>query len=572
MDNAEDSYPGKTGLQRTSDGVSRLQCGNSSAVRLDAEPVLDAVTPAPDLRLREKAVRVREKTIQVREQSVLKREQSATVREHRVASRERVLGVGKTSHKQALEKNAALEKHVIRLRQANEQLVIAAVRAETMAEQIERASEKIGTMAHHDTLTGLPNRVFLMQRLEQAIALARRHHSRVAVLFIDLDRFSVNNDSLGHAVGDQILMSVASRLCETVRMTDTISRHGGDEFVVLLAEVVNGEAVDALAKKITAALARPHIVNDQALHIRVSIGISMFPEDGDHAETLIRNARLAMYVAKQHSGDALHFYQEYLNDRAVRRQTIEAELHLALEQHQFSVYYQPQQDLRSGRIASVEALVRWNHPENGQRAPDEFIGVAEQCGLIDVLGRWVLRESCRQMKAWLDAGLAIDLIAVNISSAEFAQKDFVDNVAEILGETGLPARHLELELTESVLLLDAPAITDMLRQLRALGIKIAIDDFGTGYASFNYLQQFPIDTIKIDQSFISGSDSHGIGRMIVKSVIFLGNALHCQVVAEGVETHEQALFLIENGCPVGQGYFFSQPLLASDCAGLFEAH
>ena len=427
---------------------------------------------------------------------------------------------------------------------------------------------KMAHLAQHDFLTNLPNRVLLNDRIAQAITLANRHHTHLALLFLDLDNFKHINDSLGHATGDKLLRLVTERLKLCVRESDTVSRVGGDEFVILLAENKNSEDAGVSAQKILEALQALHLIGKSQLHITTSIGISVYPDDGIDAETLLKSADTAMYHAKGKGRNNYQFFKGEMNTRAVERLIIENNLRLALEKQQFILYYQPKVNLNTGQITGVEALLRWQHDEWGEVVPDIFVPVAEDTGLIIPIGRWVLRQACLQAKAWQDAGLQDITIAINISAQEFLQKDFVAGVRAVLIETGLAAHFLELEITESVLMRDAECSKNILQQLKKMGIKLAVDDFGTGYSSLSYLQRFPIDVLKIDQSFVQNIESAKDDGIIVSAIISMGNSLKLKVVAEGVETPSQFAFLKARQCEEGQGYFFSHPLIAENFAAL----
>lgn len=424
--------------------------------------------------------------------------------------------------------------------------------------------QKMAHLAQHDFLTDLPNRALLNERLSQAIGLADRHRRQVALMFLDLDNFKYVNDSLGHLIGDQLLQALAERLSACVRGTDTISRQGGDEFVILLTEIEQPQDAVNVAEKLLAALALPQHISGHELHITLSIGISIYPDDGVDAETMMRNADTAMYAAKTGGRNNYQFFKAEMNTHMVRRTMIESGLRRAVQRGEFMLHYQPQIDLASGRIAGIEALIRWRDPKLGIIYPEQFILIAEESGLIVPIGRWVLREACRQVKAWLDAGLHAVPVAVNISAAEFRCKDFREGVAMILKETGLPPRYLELELTENVLMRDAEASISELRALKAMGLHLAIDDFGTGYSSLSYLKRFPIDTLKIDQSFVRDVATNEDDAIIVGAVIGMGRNLKQRVIAEGVETPEQFSFLCAKQCAQGQGFRFGHPMSAED--------
>lgn len=431
-------------------------------------------------------------------------------------------------------------------------------------------AQKISHLAQHDFLTDLPNRLLLNDRIENAIALARRHGKQPAVLFLDLDGFKHTNDSLGHPIGDRLLQSVAQRLVACVRSSDTVSRQGGDEFVILLSEIEHAEDAALSAEKMLLALAAPHSVAENELHITASIGISVYPNDGRDAQTLIRCADTAMYHAKAKGRNNYQFFTEDMNVRAVERHFLEGSLRRALERREFVLHYQPKIDLETGAITGVEALLRWRHPERGLIPPALFVPIAEDCGLIVPIGRWVLHEACRQAQGWVDAGLPPLPVAVNISAVEFQSKDFLDGVRAILKETRLDPGCLELELTESVLMQDAEATVRALAALKAIGVRLAIDDFGTGYSSLSYLRRFPIDTLKIDQSFVREITAGSLDDTIVSAIISMGRTLNQRVVAEGVETGEQLASLQRQHCGEGQGYHFSRPVSAAELVALLK--
>jgi diguanylate cyclase (GGDEF)-like protein/PAS domain S-box-containing protein len=424
--------------------------------------------------------------------------------------------------------------------------------------------------AQHDVVTNLPNRVLLRDRISQAIALARRQSRSIAILFLDLDRFKYINDSLGHAIGDKVLQSVSKRLLAGVRGSDTVSRQGGDEFVILLSEIAYPEAAATSARKVLISLNAPHPIDGQDLHVNACIGISVYPEDGEDAETLIKNADTAMYHAKERGRNCFQFFKAEMNLKAVERQSIEAGLRCAIKKKEFLLYYQPKVNLDTREITGIEALIRWQHPDRGLLLPAQFVPIAEDCGLILQIGRWVLREACRQARAWQDAGLPPVRIAVNVSPIEFRDSGFIQGVRTILSETGLEARYLELELTEGVLMADAKSTDSLLQELKTMGIQLAVDDFGTGYSSLSYLRQFPIDVLKIDQSFVHQITSNSSDSPIVSAIISMGKSLKHIVVAEGIETREQRAYLQTQSCAEGQGYFFSRPLAAAQFAHLLQ--
>jgi diguanylate cyclase (GGDEF)-like protein/PAS domain S-box-containing protein len=432
-------------------------------------------------------------------------------------------------------------------------------------------SLQLSHLAQHDSLTDLPNRMLLNDRLQQAITMAKRHGYRIAVLFMDLDRFKHINDSLGHVVGDQLLQAVALRLERCVRESDTVGRQGGDEFVVVLSELEAAENAGISAAKLLAALTLPYHIGPHDISVPVSIGVSIYPDDGDNAETLISNADTAMYHAKENGRNNYQFFKQEMNIRASERQFIEGGLRGALERKEFSLHYQPKIDLGTGAVTGVEALLRWKHPERGFIPPAQFIPIAEDTGLILPIGQWVLREACRQSRAWLDSGFAPVPMAVNISAVEFRSKDFVDSVRAILKESRLDPQCLELELTESVLMKHAESTVSMLKALKEIGVQLTVDDFGTGYSSLSYLRQFPVDSLKVDQSFVHEISSHKDDAAIVSAVISMGNSLKKRVIAEGVETREQLDFLTAEGCEEAQGYYFNRPMVADQFAKLLEA-
>jgi len=424
--------------------------------------------------------------------------------------------------------------------------------------------------AQHDFLTGLPNRMLLNDRVNQAITLAPRHSKKVAVLFLDLDGFKHINDSLGHPIGDKLLQSIAKRLVDCVRSSDTVSRQGGDEFVVLLSEMEQSEDAAISAMRLLQAVAEAHTIDQHDLHVTTSIGVSVFPDDGMDAETLIKNADTAMYQAKENGRQSYQFFKSPMNVRAVERQSIEENLRRALERQEFALHFQPKINLKTGKISGAEALIRWTHPVRGPVSPAQFIPVAEDCGLILPIGQWVLREACKQARAWVEAGLPLATMAVNISSMEFRDENFLQSVFTTLSETGLDPRSLELELTESVLMKRAESAASVLKTLREKGVQIAVDDFGTGYSSLSYLRKFPIDALKIDQSFVRQITTTPDDTSIVTAVISMGRSLKLRVVAEGVETHEELVFLQARLCDEAQGYYFSRPVLPQQFAKLLK--
>jgi len=430
-----------------------------------------------------------------------------------------------------------------------------AIDRKAMEENARALTREIAHSAEHDSLTGLPNRVLLYDRVGQAIAHAERHGTKAAVLFLDLDGFKHINDSLGHSAGDKLLQSIAGRLGTCVRTGDTVSRQGGDEFVVLLSEVDKPEAAAIIGDRILRAVSTPHSINDDILHITTSVGISIFPDDGRTVEALIRNADTAMYQAKEMGRQSYRFFTPAMNDRAVERRALEEGLRYALERNEMQLHYQPKVDLRTGVVSGAEALLRWTHPVRGEVSPAAFIPIAEESGLIRSIGDWVLQEACRQAKAWVDGGLTFGTMAVNVSAVQFADKNFPDRLLAILDQTSLEPSALELELTESVLMKRVESTAETLQAIRERGVLISIDDFGTGYSCLSYLQNFPVDILKIDQSFVQGIGAKD-QSVLVAAVIDMARALRLRVVAEGIETREQMDFLAGLGCDEGQGYYF----------------
>jgi diguanylate cyclase (GGDEF)-like protein/PAS domain S-box-containing protein len=426
-----------------------------------------------------------------------------------------------------------------------------------------KASEaRIAFLAQHDSLTGLPNRALLHDRLDQALANAARQGTRIALLFLDLDRFKTINDSLGHMMGDQLLQGVALRLSGCVRETDTVSRQGGDEFLIVLTHVEMPDDAARVAEKILDRLRPPFDIDGQQLGTSFSIGIALYPEDGNTAESLMKNADTAMYHAKENGRNTYRFFDERMNVNALERLHLENGLRLAMENEEFLVYYQPQVDLASGRIIGAEALLRWFSGVMGGISPARFIPLAEECGLIVPIGEWVLHTACRQARKWQDEGLPAIPVAVNLSALQFRRADIVATVSRALQESGLQGCWLELELTESLLMQSGPEVEAILSRLKALGVRLSIDDFGTGYSSLAYLKRFPVDRLKIDQSFVRDITDDPDDAAIVRAIIQLGRSLRLEVIAEGTETPEQMDFLRYERCTAAQGYLFAPPLPA----------
>jgi diguanylate cyclase (GGDEF)-like protein/PAS domain S-box-containing protein len=425
--------------------------------------------------------------------------------------------------------------------------------------------------AQHDVLTDLPNRALFNDRLTQAIVLAKRQDNQLAVMFVDIDHFKKINDSLGHDVGDKLLQSVAKRLVASVRRSDTISRMGGDEFVVLLSQVEHAGDAAFSARKILRALSVPYLINNKSLDINVSIGVSTYPADGQDAEGLISTADNAMYEAKQHGRNNFQFFRHEMHAQLAERQSLEADLRYALGRNEFVLHYQPILDLQTGKVTGVEALLRWLHPERGMVYPAQFVPIAEEYGLIEHIGHWVRLEACTQIRAWEKAGLGVVPLSVNVSASEFAAKDFLSGVRTVLIATGVQPENLVLELTESVLMQDAEAAVVTLAKLKAMGVQLAIDDFGTGYSSFTYLRRFPSDALKLHQSFVQEITANPEDATIVSAMINIGKSLQQRVIAEGVETRQQLEFLKRHGCDEGQGYYFSRAVAADQAGKLLEA-
>ncbi len=425
---------------------------------------------------------------------------------------------------------------------------------------MKESESKLDHLAHHDSLTGLPNRLLLHARIEHSLERARRNGTRLAVLFLDLDHFKNINDTLGHPVGDLLLQETARRLAACVREEDTVARLGGDEFTLLLEDLQDAHFAGEAAQRILAALAEKFVLQGHEVFVTCSIGISLFPGDGADVTTLLKNADSALYRAKEQGRDNYQFYTQELTARALERLALEASLRHAVPRGELRLHYQPQVDLYSGRVVGMEALLRWQHPQRGLVPPAEFIPLAEESGLILPIGEWVLRTACARLKAWIDAGLPKIRVAVNLSSRQFNQKNLFDTVAGVLRDTGLDPHCLELELTESLIMRDPEAAIATLARLRSLGVYFSIDDFGTGYSSLSYLKRFPIDRIKIDQSFVRNITTAPEDAAVSQAIISLSHSLNLKTVAEGVETAEQREFLRSRQCDEVQGFHFSRPL------------
>jgi diguanylate cyclase (GGDEF)-like protein/PAS domain S-box-containing protein len=429
-------------------------------------------------------------------------------------------------------------------------------------------ADRFDYLAHHDPLTNLPNRLALDTHLAKLLETAVPGIDRKGLLIIDLDNFKTINDSLGHHAGDRLLAELARRMGAQMDGKQRLFRLGGDEFVVVIDRLVGEGEVIELVHRLIRAIGEPCDINGHVLHSTPSIGISLYPEDGLDAQALIRNADTAMYYAKANGRNNYKFFVEPMNEAANKRLHLESELWRALSENQLVLHYQPQIDLLSGKVVGVEALVRWRHPQRGLIPPAEFIPVAEECGLILPLGHWVLRTACRQVRAWLDAGIDMGEMAVNISAHQFRQPDFAQTVQAVLAETGVPGERLELEITESTVMHGVDDAIQTLAKLKAMGVRLAIDDFGTGYSSLAYLRRFPIDRLKIDRSFLADVDTDSDAAALVTSIVLLGRSLGLQLVAEGVENFAQAEFLRTLECERVQGFHFYQPVSAEEVVGV----
>jgi diguanylate cyclase (GGDEF)-like protein len=432
-------------------------------------------------------------------------------------------------------------------------------------------ARRVEYLAYHDGLTALPNRSLFNKLLSQAISVARRFRRQLAVAFIDLDRFKQINDTLGHEAGDELLKEVANRLKACLRDSDTVARLGGDEFVVLLTELGDEQYAATVAQKIITAVARPFTLLGQDFRVTASIGISTYPKDGPDEQTLTKNADIAMYQAKEDGKNNFQFYSELLNANSLERLTLESSLRHALERNEFQLYYQAKRDIATGQITGMEALLRWQHPDLGIVAPMQFIPVAEETGLIVPIGRWVLHTACRQNVAWQKQGLPRLKIAVNLTARQFSDEHLLRDIAIVLKSTGMQASLLELEIHESLLIQDIEKTLRILTDLKSMGLKIAIDDFGTGYSSLATLQRFPLDTIKIDRSYIRGVATRNGDSNLTEAIIAMGKSLSLTVVAQGVETKEQADFLRQHACDEFQGFYFNKPMSADQFTKLLQA-
>lgn len=439
---------------------------------------------------------------------------------------------------------------------------------------------RLHKLAFYDHLTGLPNRALFLDRLNVAISNHLRNNQKGALLFIDLNDFKRINDTLGHSVGDELLKIMAERLVKSLRLSDTVSRMGkdrtaarlgGDEFTVLLPEISDLDKAAVVSRRIVEHVARPVSIGSNEFIVSPSIGIAIFPDDGDNVETLLKNADLAMYFAKRTSNQGnFKYFQESMNDAALKRLTIENQLRHAINREEFQLHYQPQVDLGSGELIGLEALLRWNNHELGSVSPVEFIPIAEECGLIVPIGEWVMRTACTQVCKWLNEGLGIKRVAVNVSVKQFTHPDFLAVVEMILEETGMPADRLEVEVTESLFAQNMNRISQILKSLRQKNIEVAVDDFGTGYSSLSRLKDMPIDCLKIDRSFVLGINSGVSDKSIIGAIMSMADGMGLRVIAEGVDNDTQLDFLKEKHCTEVQGYLFSRPLPAEKVEELFQ--
>ena len=438
-------------------------------------------------------------------------------------------------------------------------------------EERREAEQRVEFLAYHDVLTHLPNRDLARDRWRQALADANRRDTQVALVFLDIDHFKTINDSLGHAIGDRFLQQVAECLRANVRESDTVSRQGGDEFLLILKDLPDADAATPIVSKLLDELSKPMMVDGRELSATASIGIAMAPNDGTDFEALSQRADTAMYRAKEEGRNTYRFFDDRMNRESIERLTIRQDLRRALEQQQFALYYQPQLDLRTRRVIGLEALIRWRHPEKGLVSPAAFIPVAEESGLIVPMGDWVIAEAARQVVAWRREGLQLGTVAVNLSALQFRRGNLESVVSQALAQSGLPAKQLELELTESVLISDSDSVEARLSALKALGVKVSIDDFGTGYSSLAYLRRFSVDKLKIDQSFIRDLDRHPDDVGIVRAIIQMAASMGLKTIAEGVETESSAALLTELGCDEVQGYLFARPMPADELAAWLRA-
>ena len=447
-----------------------------------------------------------------------------------------------------------------RIRYGNESCLLTALHN---IDDRKRLQDDMRFRAFHDALTGLPNRSMFLDALDRALKKAKRSEERFSVLFIDLDRFKVINDTLGHFAGDRLLQSVGERLREGVRESDLVARLGGDEFVILAEGHGGPEDVSPIAEKVLHRLERPFVIDGREVALTASIGISSYPDDGDDLDELVKNADIAMYQAKEEGRNAFRFYAPSINKLTLQRFDLEARLRGAIEREEFCLQYQPVVDLATGQLRNVEALIRWNDPKSGLVMPGEFIPIAEETGAILAIGRWVLERACSDMKAWDAAGVPGISVAVNVSARQVLHHSLVNEVFEALQQNGIAPERLELEITETMMMHDPAGAERALRTLKGLGVRLAVDDFGTGYSSLSLIRRFPFDSVKIDRSFVAGCPEDAESMAIVQAVSTLARLLGLAVIAEGVETSPQRLAVAAAGCPFAQGYLFSRPVDAS---------
>jgi diguanylate cyclase (GGDEF)-like protein/PAS domain S-box-containing protein len=436
--------------------------------------------------------------------------------------------------------------------------------------QIRSYQDELEHQASHDVLTGLPNRHLLDDRLKQAISQSQRQGGVVAVAYVDLDSFKLVNDSLGHSAGDQLLRTVAERIRSCLRQFDTVARYGGDEFILVVHDVSGGDRIPGFLHRILESVSKPFQLDKRELFITCSIGVSLYPRDGTDVETLIKNADAAMFRAKQHGRNNVHFYTAELNTKVTDRLSLAADLHRALERNELFLNYQPQVDSRTGLIIGAEALIRWKHPVRGMVSPGLFIPVAEETGMILPIGAWVIETACAQAREWLRGETSLRTISVNVSVQQFMRKDLVESLAKVIRIAQLDAGALELEVTESLIMNNADEFVATLKKLKDAGIKLAIDDFGTGYSSLNYLKRMPVDRLKVDQSFVRDINKDPESATVTEAIISLGHSLKLKVIAEGVESAEQLEFLRLRGCDEFQGYYFSRPIAAEQFTALLK--
>jgi diguanylate cyclase (GGDEF)-like protein len=431
--------------------------------------------------------------------------------------------------------------------------------------------DELARQANHDSLTGLPNRNLLWDRIDRACVRTQRDGDFAAVAFLDLDNFKVVNDSLGHSLGDHLLRAVAARLESSLRAMDTVARLGGDEFVLVLSDMKSAQSVAGELQRIVESFSQSFALDGRDVFITASVGVALYPQDAKDPESLMKSAELAMYRAKESGRNGYQLYAAEMQTRVTERLALESKLRHALERGEFSLHYQPQVDLRSNRIYGCEALLRWNQADLGIVGPAKFIPLAEETGLIVPIGEWAVRTACLQCKAWQNAGLPTVTVAVNISARQFREKNLLHAVAKILAETGLDPRQLELEVTESVIMHDTQHVIAALQAFKDMGVRLSVDDFGTGYSSLSYLKRFPVDRLKIDQSFVRDITTDADDTAIAQAVITLGHTMNLRVIAEGVETEEQLAFLRNNQCDEMQGYLFGEPMPGDEFAKLLES-